>query len=289
MTIATILAYLEGTGTGASALSAAVTLGRRYAARVNLLHVEPDPATVVPVVGEGMSGAAVQQIVESLAADAEARSKTAREVFETYLGQEKLPVVDPDDPVTPGEFEVSYRQVVGEEDTLVLQYGRLADIIVMARPKDEGEAETSAAFDAALFDSGRPVLLTPAEPVAKIGESVAVAWNHAREATRAVAAAMPILRQAEKVFVLTAREGDSGPAPSELAGYLAGHGITAKTWAFMPMSGSIGDDILAEARDAGADLLVMGAYGHSRLRELVLGGATRGVLSRGEIPVLLVH
>lgn len=289
MSIASILAFLEGTGTGASALSAAVTLGRRFSARVDLLHVEPDPAAMVPVVGEGMSGSAVQQIVDSLAADAETRSKTARQVFETYLGKEKLPVVEPDDPVKPGEFQVSYRQVVGEEDTLVLQYGRLADLIVMARPKEEGDAETSAAFDAALFDSGRPVLLTPAEPAATVGERVAVAWNHSREATRAVAAAMPILRGAQKVFVLTAREGEGGPAPSELAGYLAGHGITAKTWAFMPMSGSIGDDILAEAKDAGADLLVMGAYGHSRLRELVLGGATRGVLSRGAIPVLLVH
>lgn len=289
MTIATILALLEGTGTGPSALSAAVTLGRRFSARVDLLHVTPDPAKVVPVVGEGMSGAAVQQIVDSLSAEAETRSKTAREVFETHRDTEKLPVVEPDAPKTPGTFEVSYREVIGEEDAAVLQYGRLADIIVMARPKEDGDAETSAAFDAALFDSGRPVLLTPAEAVASIGQTVAVAWNRSREATRAVAAAIPILRQAEKVVVLSAREGDGGPAPSELAGYLAGHGIAAKTWAFMPVSGSIGDDLLAEAADAGADLLVMGAYGHSRLRELVLGGATRGVLSRGAIPVLLVH
>ena len=289
MTIAHILALMEGTGTGASALKAAVTLGRRFSARVDLLHVAPDPATVVPVVGEGMSGAAVQQIVDSIRAEAEGRSKTARGVFESCRDAESLPVVGADDAIAPGTFQVSYREVVGEEDTVVLQYGRLSDLIVMARPKEEGEAESSAAFDAALFDSGRPVLLTPAKPVSGIGKTVAVAWNRSREATRAVAAAMPLLREAEKVVVLTARESETGPAPSELAGYLAGHGIAAKTWAFLPVSRSIGDDLLSEAADAGADLLVMGAYGHSRLRELVLGGATREVLSRGAIPVLLVH
>ena len=90
-------------------------------------------------------------------------------------------------------------------------------------------------------------------------------------------------------MVLSAREADDGPEPSELVHYLAGHGIAAKTWAFTPGAGSVGDALLAEAQKAGADLLVMGAYGHSRLRELVLGGATRGVLTHGAIPVLLVH
>lgn len=289
MTIATILAVLEGTAASASALSAALALGKRFSARVDALHVEPDAAAAVPIVGEGMSGAAVEQIIASLQEQAAARSKAARQLFDSRIAQAKLTVVDADAAIAPGKLQVSYRHVVGREDEMIVRFGRLVDIIVTARPEQGADAETSVAFDAALFDSGRPVLLTPAEPVSTIGETVAVAWNRSRESARAIAGAMPVLRKAQKVVVLTGREGDEGPEPSELARYLAGHGIEAKNWAFTPGAGSIGDSLLAEAQKAGADLLVMGAYGHSRLRELVLGGATRGVLSHGAIPVLLVH
>ena len=289
MTIATILAVLEGTDTSDSALSAALSLGKRFSARVDVLHVEADAGAAVPIVGEGMSGAAVEQILASLQEQAAARSKAARELFDSRAAQAKLTVVKPDAAIAPGKHEVSYRHVVGREDEMIVRYGRLVDVIVTARPEDGGDAETSVAFDAALFDSGRPVLLTPSEPVSSIGETVAVAWNRSRESARAISGAMPILRKAQKVIILTGREDDDGPEPSELAHYLAGHAIEPKNWAFTPGPGSIGDSLLAEAQKAGADLLVMGAYGHSRLRELVLGGATRGVLSRGAIPVLLVH
>ncbi len=289
MTIATILAIVDGSESSAGSLEAGLLLGRRFSARVDCLHVEPDVATSVPIVGEGMSGAAVEQIVHSLQAEADARSKVASDLVESRCAKDKLRRVEPDDDIAPGEFSVSYRRVVGRENEEVVRRGRLADVIVLARPKAAGEAEGSADFDAALFDSGRPVLLVPADPVAALGETVAVAWNRSREAARAISAALPILSQAKKVIVLSARESDEAPGPSELVRYLAGHGIKAKTWAFTPGAGSIGDALLHEAEKAGADLLVMGAYGHSRLRELVLGGATRGVLSHGAVPVLLVH
>ncbi len=289
MTIARILAIVDGSDSSAGSLQTGLQLGRRFSCRVDFLHVEPDVVTSVPIVGEGMSGAAVEQIIGSLQAEADARSKAARDLFDSQCAAQSLQRVQPDDDISPGTFCVSLRQVVGRESEEVARRGRLADLIVLARPALNGDVEGAADFDAALFDSGRPVVLVPAEPVAALGDTVAIAWNRSREAARAVAAALPVLRQADKVFILTARETDDSPEPSELARYLGGHGITAKTWAFSPGTEPIGDSLMREAHKAGADLLVMGAYGHSRLREFVLGGATRGVLSHGVIPVMLVH
>ena len=289
MGLATILALIDGAPGSEAALTAALTLGRRHDARVELLHVQPDVAAAVPVVGDGISGTAVEQIMDSLERDAQTRLGTARRLYEEHCVAAKLPVVEPDTELAPGMFTVAFRHVVGRDADEVLHRARLSDLTVIARSEAEPPRVMSLAFDAALFSSGRPVLLVPRQPVDHVGETVAVAWNCTREAARAVSAALPILAAAEKVVILTAREPGNDSEPSELAQFLAGHGITGRTWAFTPGPGSIGDALLGEAGKAGADLLVMGAYGHSRLRELVLGGATRGVVAHGSIPILMVH
>jgi len=288
MSLAIILAVIDGAPGSESAMKTALELGLRFKARTDLLHVELDPAGAVPVVGEGMSGAAVEQIIESLKAESETRRKEAERLFKALCVDAKLPVVEPDAMPKAGQFAVAFRKVKGTEPEQVLQRGRLADLIVLARSGWEGDGGLSATFDSALFDSGRPVLLLPKAPVAGFGRTVAVAWDGSREAARAVSAALPFLEAAETVAILTARESDSQAEPSQLLGYLAAHGVEGKTWAFTP-EGAIGEALLAEAAKAKADLLVMGAYGHSRLRELVLGGATRGVLANAAIPVVMSH
>lgn len=289
MSLARVLAAIDGMAGSVAALDAAVRLGKQHGARVELLHVEIDVATAAPIVGEGMSGAAVEQIVQSLREQAKVRVEAARGLYQSRCVEAGLPVVEPDEPLVAGTFAVSFRHVVGREVDHVPRHGRVSDLVVMARPVDEPEEIASPAFDAALFDSGRPVLLVPGAPVERLGQIVALAWNRSREAVRATAMALPLLGAAKRVVILTGRDRDDAARPSMLADYLAGHGIAAKTWAFTPGNGSMGDQLLAEAGKAGADLLVMGAYGHSRLRELVLGGATRGVLSHGDLPVLMVH
>jgi nucleotide-binding universal stress UspA family protein len=144
-------------------------------------------------------------------------------------------------------------------------------------------------MDAALFGTGRPVIAVPADTKKGFGNKVAIAWDGSREGAMAVTGALPLLKQAKEVVVITAREDDDVIEPSSLARYLAGHGITAKTWAYTPGSESIADGLLGQAEHAGSDCLIMGAYGHSRLRERILGGATEGVLQRAKIPVLMAH
>ena len=288
MSLAKLMAVIDGGSESEAALIAALDLGRRFSARVELLHVEIDAESVVPMVGEGMSGAAVEQLVQSLRAETEQRRERARGLYEKHCVAAGLNVVEADAVTAPGTFAVSFRHLVDGEIDQALHFGRLSDLIVMARPGEE-EGGLSATFDAALFDSGRPVLLVPATPVEHLGSTVAVAWDRSREAARAVAMALPVLAAAKKVIILTAREPGNQAEPSELAAYLALHGIEARTWAFTPGPGSLADGLLEEADKAEANLLVMGAYGHSRLREMVLGGVTRSILGDAAIPVLLMH
>jgi nucleotide-binding universal stress UspA family protein len=288
MSLAKLMAVIDGGSGSEAAMTAALDLGRRFSARVELLHVEIDAESVVPMVGEGMSGAAVEQLVQSLRAETEQRRERAQSLYEKLCVTAGLDVVEADAVTAPKTFAVSFRHVVDGEVDRVLHSGRLSDLIVMARPGEE-EGGLSATFDAALFDSGRPVLLVPTKPVADLGSTIAVAWDCSREAARALGAALPVLAAAKKVVILTAREPGRRVEPSELAAYLAQHGIEARTWAFTPGPGSLGDALIEEAGKAGADLLVMGAYGHSRLREMVLGGVTRSILAEANMPVLLMH
>lgn len=289
MSLAKLLAVIDGGSGSEAAIIAALGLGRRFSARVELLHVEIDPETAIPMVGEGMSGAAVEQLVQSLRTEAEQREKIARELYEKHCVAPGLNVVEPDAVSAPGSFAISFRKLVGHEVDAVLQFGRLSDLTVVARPNVEEEGGLTTAFDAALFDCGRPTLLVPTQPVADLGTTVALAWDRSRESALAVGAALPLLSAADKVVILTAREPGSDAEPSELAAYLALHGVEARTWAFTPGPGSLGEGLLDEAGKAGANLLVMGAYGHSRLREMVLGGVTRSILADADMPVFLMH
>ncbi len=293
MSLAKLLAVIDGSSGSEAAVRAALDLGGRFSARVELLHVEIDPETAVPMVGEGMSGAAVEQLVQSLRAEAERRRKTARDLYQQHCVAAGLHVVEAHAVSAPGTFAVCFRSLVGNEVDEALHLARLSDLTVIARPGAEEEGGLTTTFDAALFDSGRPVMLVPSAPAAELGTTVAIAWDRSREAARAVGAALPLLTAAKKVVILTARESGREPGgepePSELAAYLALHGADARTWAFAPGPGSLGGALLEEAAKAEANLLVMGAYGHSRLREMVLGGVTRSVLADAEMPVFLMH
>lgn len=291
MTFARLLLSTDGGESAGAALHAGLLLARAHRARLETLFVQVDVAEAVPAVGEGMSGAAVEQVLQSMQEESATRLDAARALFEKECVEAGLPVVDADAPLEPGAFTVAFRHEHGREGERVLAHARVSDLTVFARAGADYDYELPPALDSVLFASGRPVLVAPPTPVSVLGKAVAVAWNRSAEAARAVSAALPLLARAEKVVVLGAHEARKDAEPSELAAHLAGHGIKAQTWAFTPSRDSIGESLSEEAKKAKADLLVMGAYGHSRLREMVLGGATRGILGRKDetLPVLLMH
>jgi nucleotide-binding universal stress UspA family protein len=181
----------------------------------------------------------------------------------------------------------SWRTAEGERGALLADAARGADLAVAG-----GAPDGTGIVEALTVASGVPVLMLPEEPPADVGSRrVLVAWNGRREAVRAVHDAMPFLRRAATsgrdggVTLLAVGEA-AAASLGGAAAMLARHGIAAESANVEGSDGAAGEILLAEASRRGADLLVMGAYGHARLRELVLGGATRHVLRRATLPVL---
>lgn len=171
---------------------------------------------------------------------------------------------------------------------------RTSDLVVLPLPgEDDIGVLGGHAVEATILSVGRPVLLVPGKGLpAGFPRKVLVAWNGSRESARALSDAVPLLARAKSVVVFSAGPaGDEGPLHGARAAvrYLARHGIAAETLHATAADEKVGDTILARARKAGADLVVMGAYGRPRMAELILGGATRAVLRNGSIAVLMSH
>lgn len=178
----------------------------------------------------------------------------------------------------------------------VIEHGRAADLIVASQ--SDPDWEMSGLFDAPerlALESGRPVLIVPyAGRFGEIGKRVMVAWSGKREGARAVFDALPLLKSADKVALLCVvggdADGESGQLPgAEIAASLARHGVKVTVRKTMADEIGVADEILARLADEGSDLLVMGAYGHSRLREMVFGGVTRHILRHMTVPTLMSH
>lgn len=181
-------------------------------------------------------------------------------------------------------------------DTAIAEM-RCADLAVLAQGDSEsgdGGFQRKLAEEA-LFGAGTPILFVPyASAVSTLGEHVLIAWDGGREAARAIRDALPLLTNAKRVTVLSlgehARLGqDSSQSQSRLVAYLRLHGVEANRRELACTSNEAGELALSQLADLGADLLVMGAYGHARVREIVLGGVTRTMLDSMTVPVLMSH
>ena len=190
-----------------------------------------------------------------------------------------------------------WREGEGDVAAVVSLHARYADLAVIGQT-DPDEIPLGSARDLPerlILGAGRPVLVVPyAGRFAAIGERVLLAWNATREATRAANDALPLLQRATHVTVLSVNPrggpGGHGEIPgADIALHLARHGVRAEVSSIATDEVAIDDMLLSQAADSGADLIVMGGYGHSRLGELVLGGATRHILRQITVPVFMSH
>jgi nucleotide-binding universal stress UspA family protein len=164
-------------------------------------------------------------------------------------------------------------------------------VIVMSRRDAKTGPMHDRAIESGLFESGRPILLSPPSPPSQIATNVLIAWNCSTEQARAIALAMPILQKADRVTVLTVIGGTGvvGPSAEQLIRYLQCNGIVAKSMRVELDGRNTGEAILASAQSLGCDLLIKGAYTQSRLRQWIFGGATQHVLENAALPVLLAN
>lgn len=286
MQIRKLLLPLTGTKDGEAALATALRIAAAWRAHLLALHVRVDSRDVAPLAGEGLSGAMIEEMMTAAETESGERARAVRAMFEAAVRQHQMQVGEP----APGAAgaTASFAVITGREEDLVAQQARLADLTVVQHPESEEDVSSSDALHAVLFDSGRPVLIAPRQPPASVGTRICLAWNGTAESASAVLAALPWMRQAAAVRILAADEYQRrGPRAEDLADYLALHDIAAEIATFRPVDREVGAGLLKAAEEFGADLLAMGAYSHSRLRQLILGGVTRHVLEHATLPIMM--
>jgi len=208
----------------------------------------------------------------------------ARKLFSRTAARHGYPVIR-SPRAEPGAIWI---EKVGSPDKIMSIHGPLSDLVVVTKPAKSGGKLAQVFVMAALLNTGRPVLVIPHAGASSVGRRITIAWNQSNEAARAVAALMPLLQTADQVdIVWSGPEGGAGPKSGQLVNYLKFWGIKATR---SKVSGpNEGQALLKAAKKSRSDLIVMGAYSRSRLRQRIFGGVTEFMLSRSDIPVCMLH
>jgi len=287
-----ILVPLFGLDSDRTALDAALAIARAHQAHIQALHAVADPLKTTPLMVD--VGVAIAEVVAAAERHAEARSTQAKLAFDSWARANNVALGDRPEPHPSASAD--FRAEKGQESELLARFGRLTDLIVMARPKSEQALDLVAvAVEDALFSAGRPVLLIPSDCTqahleAMLNGPAIISWNGSIEAIRSIYAALPLLEDRPRVRVINVQDSHAGvQSASDLVHYLAWHGISASVGETAETGGSIAERLLVAARDADAGILVMGAYTHSRLKHLVLGGVTSHMIDAANIPVFMTH
>jgi nucleotide-binding universal stress UspA family protein len=279
MSIKNILVHVDDSDHVDGRLDVAVGLAKAHQAHLAAIYAIPEPF-VPAYVGGGYLPA---DLIESQNEQARERADEAKSRFAARMERDGI--------------EAEWRQAEGYAADVVSVNAKYADLTVVgqANPEDPHDYPNASLPAEVALGAGRPVLVVPYIGVRhEVGKNVLVAWNGSREATRAVNDALPILIRAEKVTVLAVnpRRGDAdhGDVPSaDISLHLARHGVRVEASQTVSDGVDVGDILLSRIADLGADLFVMGAYGHSRMRELMMGGVTRDLLRHMTVPVLMSH
>ena len=273
-----------GRDTDAPVFATALAVARRFGSHLAFLHVRPDVRQEIAALAAVEVGAVtgIGDTMDRMEQDADRREHVAERLWREQIAVRDTPPADGISAEWIGE--------VGVDAAWVAEYGRAADLVIAGRG-GPGKAIALDVLEAALMDTGRPVLIAPPVAPTSVGRIVTIAWKDTREAAVAVSAALPFIAQAERVIVVTIDEDDEPDdhSPERLQRALSWHNPNVLMHRLVRQRGSSVETLLTAVTQAESDLLVMGGYGHTRLREAVFGGFTRHVLERGKLPVLIAH
>jgi nucleotide-binding universal stress UspA family protein len=270
---ATILAVLTDPRTARATLDAAAIAADRDAA-IEILHVRVDPGSLILPTEEVMTKTRREALEFMLAERSRLVQQAFHEWSRVYQGL---------------AGRARWEEISGTIEAELAARGKDADLLVLARPVG---GEGDEALHAAIFAVRHLFLLVPPDGAGDFGHHMAIAWKASETAKRAVLAAIPWLKRAQRISILTA--GKAAVPPEPLLALLAQHGIVGATVAVETIAEPAGDDgigaaLLATARSRGADCLVIGAYRHHRFFQWVLGGVTRHVLHHADLPAFMLH
>jgi len=276
MSYKTVLVHIDTGKRCAVRLDVAIRLAQQHDAHLVALHAiapfEP-PGYVMAEIGP-----AIIEAQKAVAANELAQAESA---FNKQVS-------------AAGLRNVEWRSAVDDLVDAMTLHARYADLLVIGQTEATEQAHVPADFPERLvLAAGRPVLILPSVGrFVTIGKRILVAWNPSREASRAVTDALPLLQRADKVHVMAVnpKAGEHGSVPgADIGLFLARHGVRVEVKADHGAEIDVGNELLSRAADLEADLIVMGGYAHSRLKEWVLGGATRTILESMTAPVLMSH
>ena len=276
MSLKSILAHAAPTDRLDAVLDITLTLAAAHGAHAIGLHVSSDPATSFQTL-PGPIPSDLMAAVEDRIQDEQDRSEAG---FKAATARHGL--------------SAEWRVDSGDPASRIGIHARYADLTVMGQWDEDDPSGDPELPTAVATMTGRPVLIVPRTGrFEEVGNRVLVCWNASREATRAVTDALPILQLANRVTVLAVNPDDGtehGEVPSaDISHYLARHGVSAEASRTYAENIDVADTILSRASDLGCDLIVMGAYGHSRTREWIFGGVTRSIMRTMTRPVLISH
>lgn len=257
-------------------LKAATSLTRRFAAHVTGLYVMP-PLEMSPFLADQFP----PELIDQMHARAAERRDDARALFDSIVKE--------------GGLAAHWIEERGDASEIAMLHARYADLAILGQPDPAESSADAVRPERVLMGSGRPTLMIPYIGVAdSFGENILVAWNGSPQAARAVNDALPLLARARRVLVLSIDPPDAGASAglvgeADIGTHLDRHGITAELSRTVTDHITVGDTLLSRATDEGTDLIVMGVYGHSRLRELALGGVSRHLLDHMTVPLFMSH
>ncbi|WP_166726972.1 universal stress protein [Crenobacter cavernae] len=278
MAYKSLLVHVDSSPRAAARLDTAIVLAQTFDAHLTGLFVAP-----LPLSDGGFAAAPYPHTSGTTPDYVEASARRAQDTFENAVR-------------LAGLASVEWRQLIGAPIEDMYLNARYHDLVII------GQGDPTQSIDklptdypqTVLMGAGRPVLIVPySGSFDTVGQQILVGWDARQEATRALTNALPLLKRAKRTQVLTINPvhgGDHGEVPGmDIAIYLARHGVEVEVMSEHGASVDVGNLLLSNAADMGADLIVMGAYGHSRLREIMLGGATQTVLESMTVPVLMSH
>ena len=287
-----ILLPLTGSGGDGATEATAIALGQAFGAHLIGLHVRRDVRRDIAALASADMGMAtgLDAIMERGEREGATREKDAERTWRDACAKAGIPLAEQPGGQAGATFE--FAAETGEESDWLAEYGRAADLIVVGRVR-EGDMLDLDTMEAGLMDTGKPVLIAADRATPVLDGTVAIAWKNTREAAGAVAAALPFLRRAKRVIVFSVQEDElADPIDKShlrLVRALRWHNPNTASQVLRrdsrpPVAALL--DALAREK---CDMLVMGGYGHARLREAVFGGFTRAVLEAAPLPVLMAH
>jgi nucleotide-binding universal stress UspA family protein len=285
-----LLVPTGGADSDEAVFETALAAARPFAAHLNFVHIH---------VGAGQaaahyphtdfaSGAALHNALAELESRAQVRSTNAAQRVRDFCARSKIEMCD--EPGLSRQVTADWREEQNDAPERILFHARHNDLVVVARPTRPNGLPADF-VENLLLGCGRPVLIAGASPPRALTDTIMVCWKESADAARAVTAATPLLRHAKRVIFASVvdRSDEIRAAMTEVVRQCAWNGIAAETKVIARNGRPPQELLAATARECGADLVVMGAYSHSRIREVLFGGCTQAFIRHADRPVLLVH